>query len=141
MEMSPAVSPDGRWLAYTSDETGQLEVYVQPLDRSGGKRLVSLGGGMEPVWSPDGSELYYRSGIMLTGGQVVAIGIQRDPIFALGTRRVLFEDQFLREYSHANYDVHPTTGDFVMVRSEATASFQLTVVLNFLEELKARVGR
>ncbi|MCH8146142.1 MAG: serine/threonine-protein kinase [Gemmatimonadetes bacterium] len=141
MEMSPAVSPDGRWLAYTSDESGQQEVYVQPLDGSGGKRQVSLGGGMEPVWSPDGSELYYRSGIMLTGGQVVAIGIQRDPIFALGTRRVLFEDQFRREFNHANYDVHPTTGDFVMVRSEATASFQLTVVLNFLEELKARVGR
>ncbi|MCH8936074.1 MAG: PD40 domain-containing protein, partial [Gemmatimonadetes bacterium] len=139
MEASPAVSPDGRWLAYTSDETGQSEVYVQPLDDgSGGKRQVSLGGGIEPVWSHDGSELYYRSGIMLTGGQVVAIGIQRDPIFALGTRRVLFEDLFRRDLNHANYDVHPTTGDFVMVRSEATASFQLTVVLNFLEELKAR---
>ncbi len=71
---------------------------------------------------------------------MMAVAIQTDPVFTLGIRRPLFEDRFLRGSYHANYDVHPTTGDFVMIRSESTASFQLTVVLNFFEELKAKVG-
>ncbi len=139
-ESSVSVSPDGHWLAYVSDETGRSEVYVQPLGRAGGKRQVSIGGATEPMWAPDGTELYYRSGILLTGGQMMAVAIQTDAVFTLGTRRPLFEDRFLRDPYHANYDVHPTTGDFVMIRSESTASFQLTVVLQFFEELKAKVG-
>ena len=140
LESSVSVSPDGRWLAYLSDESGRSEVYVQPLGRVGGKRQVSIGGGIEPMWAPDGTELYYRSGILLTGGQMMAVAIQTDPVFTLGTRRPLFEDRFLRDPNHTNYDVHPTTGEFVMVRSESTVSFRLTVVLNFFEELKAKVG-
>ncbi|MCZ6857363.1 MAG: protein kinase [Gemmatimonadetes bacterium] len=139
-ESSVSVSPDGRWLAYMSNESGRSEVYVQPLGRAGGKRLVSTGGGIEPRWAQDGRELYYRSGTLRTGGQMMAVAIQLDPAFAQGTRRTVFEDRFLRGITHVNYDLHPTTGEFVMIRSESNVSFQLTVVLNFFDELRAKVG-
>jgi serine/threonine-protein kinase len=60
-ETSPAVSPDGRWLAYTSDESGRPEVYVRPFPNTNdGRWLVSAGGGQEPVWAHSGRELFYR---------------------------------------------------------------------------------
>ena len=61
-ESAPALSPDGKWLAYTSDETGQLEVYVRPYPGPGGKVSVSLDGGREPAWAPGGRELFFRTG-------------------------------------------------------------------------------
>ena len=59
-EISPVLSPNGRWVAYASDETGQYEVYVQRFPELGERRLISTGGGMQPTWSPDGKELFYR---------------------------------------------------------------------------------
>src|SRR6202030_1842180 len=59
-ETAPRFSPDGRWLAYSSDESGRREIYVQPYPGPGGKRQISTEGGTEPVWNPDGRELFYR---------------------------------------------------------------------------------
>ena len=61
-ESAPELSPDGRWLAYQSDETGEMRVYVRPFPGSGARVPVSLGGGTEPAWAPSGRELFYRSG-------------------------------------------------------------------------------
>ena len=67
---TPALSPDGRWLAYASDESGQPEVYVQPFPSMQGRTQVSAGGGLEPVWSRNGRELYYRG-----KGKIMAVGV------------------------------------------------------------------
>lgn len=67
-ETGPKFSPDGHWLAYASDESGIFEVYVQPYPGPGGKWQISTGGGMEPVWKPNGGELFYRSGTKDDGG-------------------------------------------------------------------------
>ena len=68
-EAEPKFSPDGRWLAYISDESGRYEIYVQPYPGPGGKWQISTEGGTEPVWNPNGRELFYRSGDkMMVGG-------------------------------------------------------------------------
>src|SRR3972149_1341479 len=61
-DTAPKFSPDGKWLAYTSDESGRREIYVQPYPGPGGEWQISTGGGQEPVWNPKGSELFYRNG-------------------------------------------------------------------------------
>ena len=88
-ENAPALSPDGRWLAYTSNETGQTEVYVDRFPDLGNKEQISTGGGRFPVWSPDGSELFY---IDAGGSRMMAVPIDTEPALTPGTATVLFEE-------------------------------------------------
>ncbi|MCH8269243.1 MAG: PD40 domain-containing protein [Acidobacteria bacterium] len=99
----PAVfSPDGRWLAYVSDESGRFEIYVQPFPGPGGKWQISTGGGTEPVWSPSGQELYYRN-----SDQMMAVDISTQPTFTVGKPRLLFRGRYERSsVSRAYYDGH-----------------------------------
>ena len=102
---APAASPDGRWIANGSDETGVSEVYVRPFPATDGARWkASLDGGTEPAWSNDGRELYYRS----TGGDLMAAEIAPGPEFRILVRRRLFG---LRDYRsdtrHRNHAVGP----------------------------------
>ena len=139
-------SPDGRWLAYSSDESGRFEVYVQPFSdpsaiASGrqagpsGKWQISTegGGGDEkwPRWARNGRELFYRN-----GSRMMAVDIQTEPTFTAGKPRLLFEGQY------ADYwDVAPDGQRFLMtqaVEPEQPAT-QINVVLNWFEELKKRV--
>jgi Tol biopolymer transport system component len=83
-ENAPMFSPDGHWLAYVSDETGHFEVYLQPYPGPGGKWQISADGGMEPMWNPNGRELFYRS-----GRKVMAVEIATQPGFTAGKPRVL----------------------------------------------------
>ncbi|HUE87143.1 MAG TPA: hypothetical protein VMO26_13795 [Vicinamibacterales bacterium] len=69
-ESAPRFSPDGRWVAYTSDKTGQSEVYVRPFRDPGTEEIVSAGGGREPVWAHNGSELYFRSGSQMLAARI-----------------------------------------------------------------------
>jgi serine/threonine-protein kinase len=133
-ERSPKPSPDGRWLAYRSDESGRNEVFVRPIPGPGGKRQVSDGGGTEPLWSPDGSKIFYRG----ADGNFYSVAMRTSPTLSVGRRTILFEDNFVPNSAHANYDQHPTTGQFVMVKGTATKS-DLVIVLNWSEELKARM--
>ena len=80
-------SPDGRWLAYVSDLSGMNEVYVNSFPDPGGRRQVSIDGGTEPVWSPDGTELFYRNGAAL-----MAAAVETTPDFRVRSREVLFVD-------------------------------------------------
>ena len=135
-EFAPALSPDGRWLAYMSDESGGPEVYVVPFPNTSEARwAVSTGGGGSPIWARNGRQLFYRN----ADAELVAVEVIPGPTFAMGERRVLFSTQPYRDVS-GNYDV-TEDGGFVMIRLRgAQSSGELIVVENWFEELKGKVG-
>jgi serine/threonine-protein kinase len=143
-EMAIALSPDGRWLAYQSDETGSLEIYMRPFpDTEAGRWPVSRGGGTGPVWSRDGRELFYRSG----ADSMMAVRITTTPTVEVGPPESLFwlppGISELNARFYTPWDVTPK-GDFIMSRQLDTPDedvFQLIVVENWLEELKAVMAR
>ena len=130
------LSPDGRWLAYMSDESGQYEIYVQPFPGPGGRSQISTEGGTEPVWNRNGRELFYRHGDKMT-----AVDITTQPTLTIGKPHVLFEKaEYVRVSDTPNYDVSLDGQHFLMVQaSEQQSAWQLNVVLNWFEELKRRV--
>ncbi|MDP3775205.1 MAG: hypothetical protein Q8Q85_13160, partial [Gemmatimonadales bacterium] len=109
-ESAPALSPDGRWLAYQSSEPGRAEVYVRPFPGPGPRVPVSLNGGTEPYWSRDGRELFYREGDVM-----MAASVRTLPAFEVAERRRLFSGAFLPGGSFREYDVAPDGRRFVMV--------------------------
>ena len=134
-ERGGAVAPDGRWLAFVSDESGRDEVYVQPFPDPGAKLPVSTGGGVQPVWSRDGRELYYREGEWL-----MAVAVQAAPFRVSAPRRV-FEMPVARygfDPFVADYDV-AADGRILAVRREGAA--EIHVVLNWGDELRQAMGR
>ncbi len=138
-ECCPKFSPDGEWLAYVSDETGVNQVYVSPYAEPNVKWLVSEeeDGGIQPVWSPDGRELFYRS-----GDRMMVTSVQTEATFSAGRPRVLFEGTY-RGLSSAPpgyqyYDIAPDGQRFLMVKLAQTSP-QINVVLNWFEELKRLV--
>jgi serine/threonine-protein kinase len=101
VESAPRFSPDGRWLTYVSNESARFEIYVRPYPGPGEKSQISTEGGREPVWNPNGRELFYRS-----GDKMMAVDITTQPTFAAGKPRVLFEGHYLpTRGSFQNYDV------------------------------------
>jgi eukaryotic-like serine/threonine-protein kinase len=137
-EFAAQVSPDGRWLAYTSDESGRNEIYVRPYPGPGGKWQVSTNGGAEAMWNRNGRELFYRSGNAM---MVVAITTQAG--FVAGTPRKLFEGPYVQTSRGVQqYDVTSDGQRFLMMKpvdEEPPAVTQINVVLNWFEELKQKV--
>ena len=136
-EAGAVFSPEGRWLAYMSTESGRQEIYVQPFPGPGGKWQISTEGGREPAWARNGREIFYRN-----GDQLMAVDITTDPTFSAGTPKVLFEGTFeMANLSRANYDVAPDGQRFVMIQEGGSdsAPAQINFVLNWFEELKRRV--
>jgi eukaryotic-like serine/threonine-protein kinase len=137
-ETEARFSPDGRWLVYISDESGRYEIYVQPYPGPGGKWQISTEGGTEPVWNPNGRELFYRS-----GDRMMAVDIATQPGFAAGKPRMLFEGRYEPPpVLIANYDVSPDGQRFLMLKPNEQAQAaptQINVVLNWFEELKQKV--
>jgi Tol biopolymer transport system component len=132
-----ALSPDSRWLAYVSDESGQQEVYVRPFpDAESGRWMVSRNGGAEPVWAHSGRELFYRNG----ENELVAVQVTADSLFASDSEEVLFSasDYFARD-GYPAYDVSPDDERFVMFRASGAGPWELILVQNFFEELKRLV--
>jgi len=135
-EAWPAVSPDGRWLAYQSDESGQGEIYVRDLRGSGGKFIVSQNGGAEPVWSRDGRELFYR-GFATQGAALISAALQLTPEFRVVSRTPLFDvAPYEAATPHANYDVSPDGKSFIMVHQGQLS--QIIIVQNWQEEVRHR---
>jgi serine/threonine-protein kinase len=116
-ESAPALSPDGHWLAYQSDQTGRMEVYVQSFPVPGARVPVSLQGGTEPVWAHSGRELFYRAGDSLMVASVTVA-----PTFVVTGRRALFGGTFLGGGSFREYDVAPDDQHFVMITGGAAQS-------------------
>jgi eukaryotic-like serine/threonine-protein kinase len=133
-EHSPRFSPDGKWLAYVSDESGQDDVYVQPFPGPGQKWLVSTDGGSDPLWSKDGKELFYRA-----GGVMMAVLVALRDGFSAARPRRLFEIPSEARDNGANYDVSSDGSWFVVPGSNPTPpASELHVVLNWLTEVKSR---
>ena len=132
---SPCFSPDGRWIAYTSNESGRTEVYVRPYPGPGGKWQISTDGGGEPMWNPKGRELFYRS-----GQKMMAVDYTEQPEFSAGKPKLLFEGPYVPSpRSLADYDVTPDGQRFLMLKNAEQRPGEISVVLNWTEELKQKV--
>ena len=105
-EGNPTLSPDGRWIAYQSNESGQFEVVVRPFPNVDGRWQISSGGGQEPVWAPDGRELFYRD---QSGDRVLSVPVETDPTCQPGNPVVLFEGQYYASLGRT-YDMAQTAG-------------------------------
>jgi serine/threonine-protein kinase len=141
-ELHPALSPDGRWLAYTSNESGINEVYVRPFpDAEGGRWQVSNGGGSEPRWSHDGRELFYLDGDL----RLNAARVQTVPTFATAGRTSLFDaSNFVVAGFHQSYEVTPDGRAFIFVsprRAGAQGASQLVWVDHWFNDVAARLAR
>ena len=141
--VSPQLSPDGRWLAYASEESGDWEVYVRPFpDVTSGRTVVSRGGGMEPLWSHDGRELFYITAIE---GEMMAASVELEATFRVTERTVLFSipsGTYLSPLATV-YDVTPDDQDFIMVRARGLQTEQrapLIMIENWLQEVRQRGG-
>jgi serine/threonine-protein kinase len=140
----PAFSPDGKWLAYVSRDPGlRAQVYVQPFPPTGIKSQVSMDGGSWPLWSRDGTQLYYWEG----GSDLLfAVDVQTQPTFRPGKPVMLPIGATPGGVVARNYDITPD-GRFVVIRPVSTTTApnqwstqQINVVLNWFEELKARMA-
>jgi Tol biopolymer transport system component len=136
-EIQPRLSPDGRWLAYVSNETGNFEVYVTTFPQAERKWLVSSDGGLVPRWAPDGSTLYY----LATNGMLLGVGVERaGDSLSVSRPRELF-DTNVANTTNLAYDVLPDGSGFVVNASPSGAGRQtppLTLVLNWPEGVTGR---
>jgi eukaryotic-like serine/threonine-protein kinase len=131
-EYAARVSPDGRWIAYASDESGGFDVYVRPFPGPGAQVTVSVGGGNSPVWSRDGRRVFYYN-----GNQFVAASVVTTPTFSVTARDVLFEGNYLLNGGHASFDVSPEGKSFLMLRPVSGAGEEIVVIPNWAAELHA----
>jgi serine/threonine-protein kinase len=132
-ERQASFSPDGRYVAYAADDTGRFEVYVRPFPQGGRRWRVSSDGGILPLWSRAGGELFYRDGVK---GRMMAVDVTTGPEFSAGQPRVLFERR-QTTIVDSYYDVAADGQRFVMVdTSEEPAPTHVTVILNWIDLLR-----
>ena len=132
-EWGGTFSPDGRWLAYTSDEAGPSQVYVRPFPGPGEALQLSTAEGGEPAWAPDGTELFYRY-----WRRLMSVPLRRAPEFSADAPQVLFEGPYEqgRLPAFRNYDVAPDGRHFVLVRNEEDAGNRLHFVHGLIDGLR-----
>ena len=140
-ERNAEVSPDGRWMAYESDESGREEIYVRPFpDVQGGRWQVSTGGGRQPVWARGGRELFY----LMPQGRIMSVPIQSGPSFVAGNPQRVVDGPYVAPNAGRTYDVSPNGDRFLMIKDAAStddtsAPPSIIVVQGWFEELKRRV--
>jgi len=128
-EDSPAFSPDGKWLAYQSNQSGRWEVYLQPYPSDGRRWPISSGGGTAPMWSPGGRELVYRN-----GSSVMAVSIEPAPGFRAGDPTMLFET------NDTLVDIL-ADGRFLVSRvTQPPPVTSLNLIVNWFDELRRKTG-
>ncbi len=126
------LSPDGRWLAYISDESGRMDVYLRPYPEGGRQVQISTDGGTEPLWRRDGHELFYRRGTAF-----YAVELAFDPEPRVVRRQRLFEGSYFRNLRWTEYDVHPNGDRLLLVKTDETDD-RIVVVLDWFKELEER---
>jgi hypothetical protein len=128
-------SPDGHWIASASAQSGRAQIYLQAFPGPGERVQVSTDGGREPVWAPDGSQLYFRNGT-----KFMAVDVKTRPTLAVGKPRLMFEGDFV--LSHHDYGILPDGRHFIMIQPVGgkMPPAELHVVVNWSEELKARLA-
>ena len=134
-ESAPAVSPDGRWFAYVTGESGRNEVFVRLVEDPGaGRTQVSVNGGEEPRWAPSGKELYFRT----RAGEMMAAEVTLGAVFSARPPRVLFAiPNAVTDNFHHAYDVS-RDGRFLMVNQAPNDTGELVMVFNWFDEMKGR---
>ena len=144
--IQPKLSPDGRWIAYGSNESGRNEIFVRPFPEvDNGKWQVSTNGGTSPIWSRDGRQLFYWGEDRF----VISVAVETKPTFSLGTPKALFRSTYVGTgvSSGTPWDISPDGKRFLMMKepsaqgqaTAAPAPRKISVVLNWFEELKQRV--
>jgi Tol biopolymer transport system component len=129
MERQGSFSPDGRWLAYSSNESGRPEVYVEPVPGPGGRWQISSNGGEQPRWAHNGREIFYRSGTKMMG-----VKVETEAQFVAAKPVQLFDVDFDRGGAVAGYDVTPDGQSFLMVKSEQPSPKVIRVVIGWPRE-------
>jgi Tol biopolymer transport system component len=140
--IQPRISPDGRWLAYTSNEFGRNEIFVRPYPEvDSGMWQISSGGGDSALWSPDSRELFYRN-----GEEVMAVPVMTDRAFNFESPKILFRGTYIQAsfilgtLELSPWDIHPDGKRFLMIKAAGTSSAEgprrIRVVVNWFEELK-----
>jgi serine/threonine-protein kinase len=141
--MNGEISPDGRWLAYQSNESNQDEIYVRPFPAVGdGRWPISTGGGTQPLWAPNGRELFYRH-----GNSLLSVPVETTRTFSAGTPTTVFEGPYFSPpagLAGRTYDVSRDGQRFLMIKDAPAgdpnaAAASIVVVLNWTEELKRLV--
>jgi serine/threonine-protein kinase len=130
----PRLSPDGHWLLYQSNESGQYEVYVRPFPGDGARVQISTAEGHEPLWDHSGTTLYYR-----TGQDVVAVSVTTGATFHVGQHRIVLSGDYLSNPSHPAYDLSPDGSEFLMLRRTGE-EVKTILVQNWVQELLARTS-
>jgi len=126
-------SPDGKWIAYASDESGQKQIYVKPFPGPGEKYQVSISGGINPRWRADGRELFFIN----ADGKLMAVAIKAGPRFATGLPQALFDTHIRRFGSRTNYVASRDGQRFLNNDvTDVSTSAPITVVLNWTADLK-----
>jgi serine/threonine-protein kinase len=133
-DFSPRFSPDGKWIAYVSDESGNYEVFVRPFPGPGARVQISSGGGTEPVWSRDGRRMYYRNGQKvietdITPGAMISVGARR-PVFSLTT--------LASTRGSASYDISPD-GQQIIFGQPTGSEAKLVVIVNWFTEVRRKL--
>jgi len=131
------LSPDGHWLAYQSSESGRFEISVRPFPNvDAGHWTISTSGGTSPLWARRGTELFYLDG----AGAMTRVPIQTAPTFSAGTPTKVFDTRYFNGGPGRSYDVSPDGQRFLMIKTSGTEQApSMVVVLNWLEELKAKL--
>ena len=133
-ELVARISPNGQWMAYISNESGEFQVYVTSFPKPGSRHLISTDGGRQPVWAPNGKELFYR-----IGDQIMVVDITTDPVFSAATPEVAVQGRYEGpQRVSPSYDITSDGQRFVVVKMDEE-SVPIHVVLNWFEELKRLV--
>jgi len=135
-ELNAEISPDGRWLAYESNESGDTEVYVRPFPNvADGRWQLSAGGGTKPVWARTGKEPFY----LTPAGSMMAVPIEPASTFASGVPAKLFDGHYFAGGGISlgrTYDVTPDGQRFLMLKLESETPASLVVVQHWFSELR-----
>jgi hypothetical protein len=145
MEFNPQISPDRRWIAYTSNESGKFEINVRPFPEvNKGRWQISAAGGNSPLWSANGRELFYRN-----GDAVMAVAVETEPTFKAAKPETLYRGTYTSSSMQEKHpwDISPDGKRFLRMKgvastgeaSAAAGPRKINIVLNWFEELKQRV--